>query len=142
MLLKPYFIIYLILCHNAYILQYSTDLRFYLKYAMAAYSWPIHVYLNPLRGPVSLCLNTSCICCCASCQEPQFDGNTCFPNQAAIQAMTGIEVEDIVTASFVNLVHIVPFYVIKIDNDGRKELIIAIRGTLSIKVRTWIEIAS
>ena len=42
--------------------------------------------------------------------------------------------DDIIDASFVNLVHIVPFYVVKVDNDERKELIIAVRGTLSIKV--------
>ena len=48
--------------------------------------------------------------------------------------MAGIEEDDIVTASFVNHVDIVPFFVVKIDRDGAKELIIAIRGTLSIKV--------
>ena len=101
---------------------------------MAAYGWPIHVYLNPVRGPISLCKNASCKCCCAQCQEPQFEGNQCFPHQAAIKAMTGTEVDDIIDASFVNLVHIVPFYVVKVDNDERKELIIAVRGTLSIKV--------
>lgn len=102
---------------------------------MAAYGWPIHVYLNPLCGPASLCLSSNCNCCCARCQEPTFEGNQCFPNQAAIKAMTEIEDEDIIDASFVNLVHKVPFYVVKVDTEERKELIIAIRGTLSIKVR-------
>lgn len=49
--------------------------------------------------------------------------------------MTGAGVEDIIDASFVNYVHIVPFFVVKIDNKDRKELIVAIRGTLSLKVR-------
>lgn len=48
--------------------------------------------------------------------------------------MAGIEEDDIITASFINHVDIVPFFVIKIERDGKKELIIAIRGTLSIKV--------
>ena len=48
--------------------------------------------------------------------------------------MAGIEEDDIVTASFVNHVDIVPFFVVKVDREGTKELIIAIRGTLSIKV--------
>ena len=49
-------------------------------------------------------------------------------------AMTGVEAEDIITASFVNHVDIVPFFVVKVDRDGKKEVIVAIRGTLSIKV--------
>lgn len=48
--------------------------------------------------------------------------------------MTGVEDEDIITASFVNAVHIVPFYVVKAERGGQKQVIIAIRGTLSIKV--------
>ena len=48
--------------------------------------------------------------------------------------MADIKEDDIITASFVNHVDIVPFFVIKIERDGKKELIIAIRGTLSIKV--------
>ena len=50
--------------------------------------------------------------------------------------MTGVHVDDIIDASFVNLVHIVPFYVVKLEREGRKELVIAVRGTLSIKVRS------
>ena len=101
---------------------------------MASYGWPIHIYLNPVQGPFSLIVNTRCNCCCASCQEPHFEGNRCFPNQAAIKAMTGVRDEDIITASFVNAVHIVPFYVVKVERNGQNEVIIAIRGTLSIKV--------
>ena len=101
---------------------------------MAAYGWPIHVYLHPVRGPPSLCISARCNCCCASCQEPYFEGNQCFPNQAAIKAMTGVGDEDIITASFVNAVHVVPFYVVKVERNGQKQVIIAIRGTLSIKV--------
>ena len=48
--------------------------------------------------------------------------------------MIGVESEDIIDASFVNGVHIVPFYVVKVNTDNRKEVIVAIRGTLSIKV--------
>ena len=101
---------------------------------MAAYGWPIHVYLNPLCGPVSLCRSARCNCCCARCMEQEFDGNTCFPSQAAIKAMTETEAEDIIDASFVNAVHIVPFYAVKVEKEGKKEVIIAIRGTLSLKV--------
>lgn len=49
--------------------------------------------------------------------------------------MTGVQDDDIITASFVNLIDIVPFFVVKVENGGRKEVIVAIRGTLSIKVR-------
>ena len=48
--------------------------------------------------------------------------------------MTGVRDEDIITASFVNAVHVVPFYVVKVERNGQKQVIIAIRGTLSIKV--------
>ena len=109
-------------------------MKYYLDYAMASYGWPIHVYRNPCTGPASLCISARCNCCCARCKEPHFEGNVCFPNEAAIKAMTGVSDDDIVTASFVNAVHIVPFYVVKVERDNQKEVIIAIRGTLSIKV--------
>ena len=101
---------------------------------MAAYGWPVHVYLNPCSGPLSLCINARCNCCCPRCQIQQFDGDTGFPNLAAIKAIAGVEGEDIIDASFINDVHIVPFYVAVDRQDGRKDLVIVIRGTLSIKV--------
>ncbi len=101
---------------------------------MAAYGWPVHVYLNPCCGPLSLCINARCNCCCARCQIQQFDGDTGFPNLAAIKTIAGVEGEDIIDASFVNGVHIVPFYVAVDRREGREDLVIAIRGTLSIKV--------
>ena len=116
------------------LLQLAADLKYYIDYAMAAYGWPIHVYLNPCTGPISLCVNARCNCCCARCQIQQFDGDTCYPNPAAIKAIAGVPEEDIIDASFVNSVHIVPFYVARDNTDGRKDLIIAVRGTFSIKV--------
>lgn len=100
---------------------------------MAPYGWKIHVYQNPVSGPASLFCKSRC-CCSVCCPEPHFDGDRCKLEQIAMMKMAGVEEEDIVTASFVNHVDIVPFFVIKIDRDGKKELIIAIRGTLSIKV--------
>lgn len=103
---------------------------------MATYGWKIYVYQNPISGPVSLCCGKKRgSCCCNTCfPEPHFDGDKCKLDQAAMMAMAGIEAEDIITASFVNHVDIVPFYAVKIDKDNKKEVIIAIRGTLSIKV--------
>ena len=102
---------------------------------MAAYGWPIYIYLHPLRGPLSLCFNARCG---AQSQEPNFEESRCFPNQlAAIKAMTGVSDEDIITASFVNAVHTVPFFVVKAKRNGQNEVIIAVRGTLSIKVSTF-----
>lgn len=49
--------------------------------------------------------------------------------------MTGVQDDDIITESFVNLIDIVPFFVMRVESDERKEVIVAIRGTLSIKVR-------
>lgn len=112
----------------------AKELKYYLDYSMAAYGWPVHVYLNPCTGPLSLCINARCNCCCARCQLQQFDGDTGFPNLAAIKAIAGIEEEDIIDASFINSVLIVPFYVAVDRRDGREDLVIAVRGTLSIKV--------
>lgn len=110
-------------------------LKVYLDYAMAAYGWPVHVYLNPCTGPVSLCISARCNCCCARCQLHQFDGDTGYPNPAAIKAIAGVPEDYIIDASFVNSVHIVPFYVALDHVDtNRKEVIIAVRGTFSIKV--------
>ena len=107
-----------------------------LDYSMAAYGWPVYVYLNPCSGPLSLCINARCNYCCACRQSQRFDGDTCFPNLAAIKAIAGVEEEDIIDASFINSVHIVPFYVAIDERHGYKDLIIAVRGTLSIKVHT------
>ena len=100
---------------------------------MAPYGWKIHIYQNPVSGLASLCCKTRC-CFSGCCPEEHFKGDRCTLEQIAMMKMAGIEEEDIVTASFVNHVDIVPFFVVKIDRDGTKELIIAIRGTLSIKV--------
>ena len=64
----------------------------------------------------------------------QFDGDTGFPNPAAIKTIAGVPEEDIIDASFVNSIHIVPFYVALDNREGRKDLVIAVRGTFSIKV--------
>ena len=119
-----------------YVQIIAMDLKHYLDYAMAAYGWPIHVYLNPCRGPLSLCINARCNCCCARCQIQQFDGDTGFPNSAAIKAIAGVEEEDIIDASFINSVHIVPFYVAIDRRNSCEDLVIAVRGTFSIKVHS------
>ena len=76
-------------------------------------------------------------CCHAGCachQDAEREEH--FLSKAAIRAMTGIEEKDIIVSSFKNAIHVVPFYAAKVESNGRqKEIIIAIRGTLSIQVK-------
>lgn len=66
----------------------------------------------------------------------QFDGDTCFPNTAAIQDIAGVNPEDIIAGSFINSVWKVPYFAI-LDYDSKtnhKRVVVAIRGTLSLQV--------
>ena len=111
-------------------MQYGEDIQYYMKYAMAAYGCLIHIYLSPCRGLGTLCCRS---CRCVSAGSASDD--ECSPNKAAIEAMTGLDGSDIIDYSGTNGIHIVPFYVAKVNKEGRrKEIIIAVRGTLSIKV--------
>ncbi len=66
------------------------------------------------------------------CQLEHFEGDTCYPNTAAIQEIAGVYPEEIITASFINSVYKVPYYAAyDLDN---KRLVVAIRGTLSLQV--------
>ncbi|KAI8506667.1 hypothetical protein Bbelb_160940 [Branchiostoma belcheri] len=77
----------------------------YMKFAMAAYGWPLYVYSNPLT---SLCqLSTECSCC--SCTSGQVEGgalimsdNCCRCNLAGILQHTGLMATDVVYATFHN----------------------------------------
>ncbi|XP_035694884.1 diacylglycerol lipase-beta-like [Branchiostoma floridae] len=106
----------------------------YMKFAMAAYGWPLYVYTNPLT---SLCqLSTECSCC--SCTSGQVEGgalimsdNCCRCHLAGILRHTGLMATDVVYATFHNKVYEIPFFV-ALDHD-RRSVVVAVRGTLSLR---------
>ena len=136
--------------------QLGKELNYYFKFCVASYGAPIQVYLNPCTGPITLCIAARWVCplprpyphsllatpthrgccCCNCCQLEQFDGDTCFPNSAAIRDIAGVRPENLIHGSFINCVCRVPFYVAE-DWDpqtGKTRVIVAIRGTLSLQV--------
>lgn len=112
--------------------QELVNVHYYHQFAMAAYGWPVYVVLNPCRGPLSLCIAAKCCCCCPREQLQQFPGDRCFPNSAALKKMAEIPETNILLASFVNNVFETPFYAITNPDPEHEEVLIAIRGTLSV----------
>ena len=102
----------------------------YLKYAFAAYTWPLYIYMNPKCGLCSLCQYLTCAPC-----TPRSDGvvgdNCCGCNMAGARRLAGlVDEDDVVYASFTNELYESPFLVI-LDHEHRS-VVVSIRGTLSM----------
>lgn len=70
---------------------------------------------------------------CPKCRSQRYEGDTeAIPYSVIISASVGLPQEYIVTASFVNSVFRVPYFVTY--NPVNKELVVAIRGSLSFQV--------
>ena len=99
----------------------------YLKYALAVYTWSLHIYMNLKCGLCSLCQHLSCC-------SPQRDGvvgdNCCGCNIAGVRQVGQLDDDDIVYASFTNDIYQSPFLVL-LDHEYRS-VVISIRGTLSM----------
>jgi sn1-specific diacylglycerol lipase len=120
---------------------------YFVKYAVATYSWPYYIYMHNLRGLSHLCCNTS-MCFCfptvASVSASSREANSGFDTILAIEANTNadrhmkafkflakIEENDMIYANFNNELFLVPFCVL-VDH-FKKSVVITIRGTLSMR---------
>ncbi|XP_064620702.1 diacylglycerol lipase-beta-like isoform X3 [Lineus longissimus] len=106
----------------------------FMKFALSVYGWPMYMFSNLCCGPCKLWPNLSC--CTGCCGRPQANGvviddNCCQCNMAAIKKTLGINDCDILHASFHNKIFEIPFFV-GIDHH-HKSIVVAIRGTLSLK---------
>ncbi|CAG2061634.1 unnamed protein product, partial [Timema podura] len=78
--------------------------KHYLTYAMGAYSWPFVMYRWPFSG---LCrLSSKMLCCACIRRKPHMvqDDNCCLCNLAGFRHISGLDMEDVLYASFENAV--------------------------------------
>ncbi|XP_077979551.1 diacylglycerol lipase-beta-like [Glandiceps talaboti] len=104
------------------------NVAYYMKYASAAYGWPLFVYANPMCGLCQLCVECRCTCCTISTSN---EDNCCECNTAALKNATGLRQSDIIYCSFHNKVYEIPFFV-AIDH-SQLAVVISIRGSLSLR---------
>ncbi|CAH1799397.1 unnamed protein product [Owenia fusiformis] len=121
----------------------------FMKYALAAYGWPLYIMTNPGTGLCGLCSQLACCCCIPSCSNRGHQhsivigDNCCQCNFAALKQQSGLKTIDIVYATYhVDTIDIVyatyhvdigetPFFV-AVDHEEQK-VVICIRGTLSLQ---------
>ena len=102
------------------------DCLHYVKFAVGIYSWPIHVYMNPLKGCCRLYSNISCR---NRTRNNIHEDNSCYCGLAGFVSNTEVSVLDIIYARFENDVYRTPF-IVCLDHETQS-VVVAIRGTLS-----------
>ncbi|DAZ93424.1 TPA: hypothetical protein N0F65_000075 [Lagenidium giganteum] len=96
------------------------------KYAIGIYGWMLYVWSHPWSGTFRLAFS------CMKKNLPYIHGDNFFHlHQTALQLETNVRSQDIVYASFHNSVYR-PAFCVVLDHQ-RKEVVIAIRGTLSLE---------
>jgi sn1-specific diacylglycerol lipase len=131
------------------------EAAYYIRYALATYTWPYYLYMHNVRGFCDLCCsmnassNFCCCCCCCCCnkqgctkKEESDDMSTVHGVDAtsneyhhhlkAFKFLSKINEYDLIHASFKNELFFVPFFVL-VDH-FKKNIIITIRGTLSMRL--------
>lgn len=102
------------------------DLAHFSKYAVGIYGWMLYVWSHPWSGTFRLAFS------CMKRRVKYIHGDNCFHlGQTALQLETGVHSDDIVYASFHNSVY-KPAFCVVLDHE-KKEVVIAIRGTLSLE---------
>ncbi|TMW66074.1 hypothetical protein Poli38472_003839 [Pythium oligandrum] len=102
------------------------DLAHYSKFSVGIYGWMLYVWSHPWSGTYRLAFS------CMKRNHKYIHGDNFFHlGQTALQLESGVHVEDIVYASFYNSVYR-PAFCVTLDHD-RREVVIAIRGTLSLE---------
>lgn len=99
-----------------------------MRFAAAAYGWPLYVYSNPLSGPCKLSGD-----CCRS-RAAEYDivgGDHLGCHFSSILHSTGLQYRDFIHVSFHNQIYEIPFYV-ALDHK-REAVLVAVRGTLSLR---------
>uniref|UniRef100_A0AAQ6A651 Diacylglycerol lipase-beta n=1 Tax=Amphiprion ocellaris TaxID=80972 RepID=A0AAQ6A651_AMPOC len=100
-----------------------------MQFAAAAYGWPLYIYSNPLTGPCKL----SGDCCRSRAAEYEIVGGDHLGcHFSSILQSTGLQYRDFIHVSFHNQIYEIPFYV-ALDHK-REAVLVAVRGTLSLKV--------
>ncbi|CAI5723411.1 unnamed protein product [Peronospora effusa] len=102
------------------------ELAHFMKYAIGIYGWMLFVWSHPWSGTFGIAFS------CLRRNLRWVHGDNWFRlGQTALQLETKLHSDDIVYASFRNSVYR-PAFAVMLDH-GRKEVVIAIRGTLSLE---------
>ncbi|KAJ0399385.1 hypothetical protein ATCC90586_009177 [Pythium insidiosum] len=102
------------------------ELAHFSKFAVGIYGWMLYVWSHPWSGTFRLAFS------CMKQRLPYIHGDNMFHlGQAALQLETGVRAHDIVYASFKNSVYR-PAFCVVLDHE-RREVVVAIRGTLSLE---------
>lgn len=99
-----------------------------MRFAAAAYGWPLYIFSNPLTGPCKLCGD-----CCRT-RAAEYDivgGDHLGCHFSSILLTTGLQYRDFIYVSFHNQIYEIPFFV-ALDHK-REAVLVAVRGTLSLK---------
>ncbi|ELT97131.1 hypothetical protein CAPTEDRAFT_139126 [Capitella teleta] len=109
----------------------------YMRYALAAYGWPMYMMMETGTGLCKIMPNLSCCCCCCQCGEKTsssvdiIDDNCCECNFAALRTLSGLKKADLIYVTYHVDIGQTPFFV-AVDHE-MKTVIISIRGTLSLQ---------
>ena len=125
------------------------EAAYYIRYAVATYTWPYYLYMHNIKGFCQLCCACSDgACCCSQCgqlmeseSESTMDRNVVITEERAyiqhrhhlraFKYLSKINEYDLIYANFHNELFLSPFCVL-IDH-FKKSIVVTIRGTLSMR---------
>ncbi|XP_065334856.1 diacylglycerol lipase-beta-like isoform X2 [Cloeon dipterum] len=105
--------------------------KHYLKFSMAAYGWPLVMYLHCFTGLFRLLPYMSCCGCIRSKTPRVVEDNCCLCNVAGMRTLSGVPSHDILYASFRNRLFEVPFLVVA--DHSTKSIVVVMRGSISVR---------
>lgn len=132
------------------------EASYFIRFALATYSWPYYLYMHNIRGFCDICCICSttssdyCSCCIrykkssssvtteppSSSEKFKLLGDTrTRRNLRAFKFLSKIDECDLIYANFSNELFLSPFCVL-VDH-FKKTVIITIRGTLSMRFFLW-----
>ncbi|XP_062516675.1 diacylglycerol lipase-alpha-like [Corticium candelabrum] len=104
------------------------DACYYMKYALAAYGWPLLTLMHLGTGLCRLAPNCRCCACCRIHTTPNDNCLEC--HTSAILCQTGLARDDLIDVTYHNTVYKPPYFV-AVDRE-RQAIVVSIRGTMSI----------
>ncbi|XP_052809041.1 diacylglycerol lipase-alpha-like isoform X2 [Mya arenaria] len=119
------------------VLQEYNKVIHYMKFAMAAYGWPIFMMMNTGTGLCRIMPYLRCCCCqTCCCGKPTkadyiLNDNCCQCNVVALKKISGLPDMDLVYVTYHVDIGETPFFV-AVDNKYKK-IVICVRGTLSLQ---------
>jgi sn1-specific diacylglycerol lipase len=106
---------------------FHRDSCYYMKYALAAYGWPLLMFMNLGTGLCRLAPNCHCTCC----RTHTTPSDNCLEcHTSAILYQTGLNEDELIHVTFINKNGELPYFV-AVDREKGK-IIVSIRGTMSI----------